>query len=304
MKNNRIRISIIIPTYKGSDVITRAVDSVLAQEVDCGFEVIVVDDNDPSSYERKATETAMQSYSNEERVVYIRHDKNKNGAAARNTGFAHSRGEYICFLDDDDIFLPTKLKKQILYMDSHPEFGASYTWRLLPHDELVSYSKTGDLSEELLLLKFTPTTITIMIKRECYEALGGHDENFRRHQDFEFQLRFFQRYKIGVVNEPLSKIIGGANNNQLHGKKLEDLKKYFFESLDPLIDNVDQRNPGFRKCVYAKHYSEVFKDHIKTKNYYLALRLAISMTRCCALNFWVIIIKDILISIKRRVLGK
>lgn len=296
-----MKISTIIPTYKGADVIGRAVNSVLEQQCEYDFEVIVVDDNSPESEARLLTEEAMHAFSADERVVYVKHECNKNGAAARNTGFNHSSGEYICFLDDDDVFLPGKFQLQTKYMEEHPEFGASYTWRIDSNDDVVKCSKTGDLSEEILTLAFTPTTITIMMRRECYSALNGHDESFKRHQDFEFQLRFFQKFKMGVVEEPLSRIIGGANHNQLHGKELENLKKFFFQHLDSLIDKVEETHPGAKKRIYGSHYAKVFKDHLKYDNAKMSLPIAVKATKMCPTIFWGIVIRDIYAAAKRRI---
>lgn len=298
---NDIKISTIIPTYKGWDVIDRAVRSVTSQELDAPFEVIVVDDNDPQSEGRLRTEQVMAQFSNDKRVVYVRHEQNKNGAAARNTGFMHSKGRYICFLDDDDIFLPNKLKHQADYMDAHPEFGASYTWRIMPNNEIIKCDKTGDLSEDILTLSFTPTTITIMIRRECYEALHGHDESFLRHQDFEFQLRFFQNFRMGVVEEPLSKILGGANSNQLHGRQLEEMKRYFFERLSPMIEQVELKHRGAKKRIYASHYVAVFKDHLNYGNRNMAWPIVRKATACCGSTFWKLVVRDMCAALLRRI---
>lgn len=298
---NDIKVSTIIPTYKGWDVIDRAVRSVISQELDASFEVIVVDDNDPQSADRQKTEQVMEQFSNDERVIYIKHERNRNGAAARNTGFSHSKGRYICFLDDDDIFLPNKLQHQVDYMDVHPEFGASYTWRLMSNDEIIKCNKTGDLSEDILTLSFTPTTITIMMRRECYEALHGHDESFRRHQDFEFQLRFFQKFQMGVVEEPLSKIIGGANSNQLHGEELEAMKRHFFEQLSPMIEQVELKHPGAKKRVYASHYAAVFRDHLKYGHKNMVWPIVRKATTSCGGAFWKLVVRDMCAALFRRI---
>lgn len=266
-------VSVIIPTYKGSETLKRAIDSVLGQNGFDRFEIIVVDDNPPESRERKETETVMEQYRDNAEIQYVQHIRNLNGAAARNTGFRHSSGELICFLDDDDVFLPEKLRLQADYMDKHPEFGASYTWRIQNCGDIVKYNKTGNLEKEILLLDFFPTTITIMIRRACFEALNGFDESFWRHQDFEFLIRFFRKFKIGVVCAPLSRIIGkgaGKQGNSLPGREFEALKKRFLETFSEEIDRIESYTPGFRRRVYANHYAEVFTAEIAGKEYALA----------------------------------
>lgn len=246
-------VSVVIPTFGGNCSIEGAIDSVLDQEY-TNFEVIVVDDNNPGSDGRKATESIMEKYRHDKRVIYIQHEKNKNGAAARNTAVAHSHGKYIAFLDDDDKFLPGKLRRQVEYLENHPRHGAVYCWRL-QRGSVISSSMEGDLSKEILDLSFTPCTPAIMIRASCFNSLHGFDESFRRHQDFEFLLRFFEKYSIGVVKEPLVKIIGNEVNNQPQGKKLLALKEQYLSAFLKKIEEIDARSPGFKKYVWAVHYA-------------------------------------------------
>lgn len=108
-----VKVSVIIPTYRRTEDITRALDSVLAQTLEA-VEVIVVDDNGIGSECGIATETAMRPYIDSKRITYIQHEKNKNGSAARNTGIKVAKGKYISFLDDDDIYRPDRLEKCVL----------------------------------------------------------------------------------------------------------------------------------------------------------------------------------------------
>ena len=96
-------ISIIITTYGEARDLKRAVISLQKQCTE-DIEIIVVDDNAPDSAFRTETEHIMDCFS-DNRIVYIKHDKNKNGAAARNTGLKAAKGEFIAFLDNDDFYL-------------------------------------------------------------------------------------------------------------------------------------------------------------------------------------------------------
>ena len=121
MNKDYPKVSVIIPTYGGSDSLIRAVESVLAQSY-CSFDVIVVDDNNPNTRARKQTELMMQRYTQDSRVIYIKHEHNKNGAAARNTGAKFSESKYLCLLDDDDIFLTNRLLYQVEFLENNPEY--------------------------------------------------------------------------------------------------------------------------------------------------------------------------------------
>lgn len=271
--NKNPLVSIIIPTYKSDRTLKRAIDSCLNQTYK-NIEIIVVDDNDPKSNYRKNTENIMKEYEKNKKVKYIKHEKNKNGAAARNTGFKISKGEYISFLDDDDIFMETKIEKQVNFLENNLNYHAVYCWRY-QNNRIIKSNRTGDLSRELLTLEFTPYTSSILLRRECYEVLNGFDEHFRRHQDYEFLLRFFELYKIGVVKEPLVKIVGNGVDNSLHGKDLEILKEQFLRKFDSYINKIDNIEKNFKKTVYSRHYSVVFWNYFKQGSLNNAFRIFI-----------------------------
>lgn len=272
---NKIRtVSVIIPTYKNRGGLNNSIDSALTQDYEGLTEVIVVDDNYPESRDRKNTEALMAKYSDNPKVIYIRHEKNKNGAAARNTGIKVSKGDYIAFLDDDDLFLPGKLIKQVTYLEEHKEFDAVYCLARRSKYGCSHSIIEGDGSREILLLESNFFTPSLMFRREVLEFLNGFDETFRRHQDYELLLRFFSAgYKIGCVPEVLIEIGVNSGENAPSGKKLDDLKAYFFSKFDSFIQKEDAKTPGFAKEVYARHYAGVFLSHIKTKNFGGAIKV-------------------------------
>ena len=119
-------VSIIIPTYKRPDTLDRAINSVLNQTYK-NIEVIVVDDNNPDTEARSKTEHIMSVYADNPRVRYIKHEKNKNGSAARNTGARYSQAKYVAFLDDDDEFFPEKIEAQVKRLEELPdEYAVCY----------------------------------------------------------------------------------------------------------------------------------------------------------------------------------
>lgn len=261
------KVSVIIPTYNRSERLTRAINSVLEQTYD-DVEVLVVDDNNPDSPGRQFTEKMMEPYKDELRVKYLKHDYNKNAAAARNTGLRFSEGSMICFLDDDDYYLPNKVQAQVNYLKTHKQYMGVYCGRYQNGGEILP-SQEGDLTKEILSLSFTPTTPSLMFNRNVFEVLKGFNETYRRHQDFEFLIRYFQHFQIGYVQDPLIVIGENEGENTIHGRKLDELKKQFFSDFDFVIKTLDRRT---QKDIYCSHYSSVFWDHLKRKHYSLALR--------------------------------
>lgn len=258
------RVSVVIPTYKRSEKLGRAIDSALNQTFH-ELEVIVIDDNNPDTEYRRITEEFMRKYYEENRVRYIQHEKNKNGAAARNTGIRNSRGEFIALLDDDDFFYPSKIEKQVCFMDKHEEFAGVYCGRV-QNGKAILVHKQGDLSKEILAQEFTPTTPSLLFRKEALMDIGGFDENFKRHQDYELLLKFFRKYKIGAIEEPLVEIGTNEGENQIHGKQLEEMKERFLKTFQKDIERIDQENKGYKDKVYISNYRSVFIDHLSRFN--------------------------------------
>ena len=127
---NNSLVSCIIPSFKRTDTLKRAIDSILAQ-THKEIEVLVVDDNIPGDEYSNALKDILKEY--DERVILVTQKKHINGAVARNEGVKASHGSFIAFLDDDDEWLPTKIERQLAIMKSYPNIsgvaGGASLWR-------------------------------------------------------------------------------------------------------------------------------------------------------------------------------
>lgn len=297
---NNIKVSVIIPTYKRSYMLGRAIESVLNQTLD-EIEVVVVDDNDPNTVFRSETEKFMEQYLSNPKIKYIRHEKNKNGAAARNTGIKFAKGIYIALLDDDDFFYPEKLRKQVEFLDKHIEYDAVYCGRVQKGRKIYGILE-GDLSKEILTQTFTPTTPALMFRKAALEKIGGFDESFRRHQDYELLLKFFRDYKMGSIREPLVEIGQNAGENELHGEKLEENKIRFLKIFENDINRIDNEDSGFRDRVYISHYRSVFCDHLSMKFWKKACDIYVKGCKISFVKFNLNIIKYLIYYIRVKVI--
>ena len=240
-------ISVIIPTYKQTGNLRTTIESVLSQTYQI-FEIIIVDDNNPETKERKQTEELMRVYENHPQVMYLKHEHNKNGSAARNTGFRASKGEFIAFLDDDDYWEPEKLEKQLSYILQRPKYDAVYCYTYVKGNaKNPNNACEGNIAVQYLTNVVSLQTSCVLFTRKAVEAINGFDESFNRHQDYEFLIRFFfAGFKIGCVPEYLShKTSAGANNMQT-GEKLNQLKEKFFATFDKQLDELEKKQPGVK----------------------------------------------------------
>ncbi len=202
------KVSVIIPTFNRAKLLIEAIESVLAQKYR-NYEIIVVDDGSTDE-----TREVLIPYLAEQRIRYI-FQKNKKQASARNTGIRNSKGEYIAFLDSDDLWLSDKLELQVHALEENPEAGMVYCNQYLieleaDKEERIKYQKgmlkSGWIFKDLLLRKFYCSTPTLLIRRAVLDKVGLFDESLEDAlEDWEFTLRISRDYQVIAIDEPLIK---------------------------------------------------------------------------------------------------
>ncbi|WP_341218387.1 glycosyltransferase [Neptunomonas phycophila] len=269
------KVSVIVPTYKRPENLLTAITSVLEQEYG-DYEIFIINDNGEGSEYNSETDAVVESLKPLDpmgRIKYLKHTKNRNGAAARNTGIMRATGEYITFLDDDDMYLPNRLKDGVRALGkSNNRYGAAYCGFLgwnSPENNKSRY-KQGDLTKELLLLDYTQHylhTNTATYKNSAVFSLNGFDESYRRHQDLEFNLRFFELYEMLVTHNAGVRLNPSPSNisNKVFDASMLELKEKFLKQFETSIRCMPEH-----KAVYNAHWGEVLryiKDESTLKNY-------------------------------------
>ena len=268
------KVSVIIPTYKRSQDIQRAVDSVLNQDYP-QFEVIVVDDNGVASPDGELTKLKMQKYEHDSRVKYLRHKVNKNGSAARNTGLNAAEGDYISFLDDDDAYRPSRLSKLVAKMESlGPEWGACYSsYVKIFEDGRIQNSGEkveGDIFIQTLMRSFyLGSGSNIFVRRSVIDDIGLFDETFLRNQDLEFLIRVTKRYKMAYVDDILMEAYYDIRTTKLSIDQYEDKEKYFLQKFGPDIDSVSDKE---KHAIFAMYDLDWIRLCLEKKCYGRALK--------------------------------
>ncbi|MES2284310.1 MAG: glycosyltransferase family 2 protein [Bacteroidota bacterium] len=231
-------VSIIIPSYKRPVSLKRSIDSALNQTYK-EIEVIVIDDNNEDDVFRKETIELMKEYSDNPKVHYLKHKFNKNGSAARNTGILYSKGDYIALLDDDDCFLPRKVEYQVDMLEGSINFDAvccnyvkiykKYIYKV----SKIELKGEGVYTCELLSGKLDfAAGSTILVRKSVFQKIGLFDESFKRHQDWEFLIRFFRIGKLGFVDEVLTQIHSDGIRNYPNAENVKKVKLYLLEKFE------------------------------------------------------------------------
>lgn len=184
--------SVVIPTYNRANLIVATLNSVIQQTFN-DFEVIVVDDCSPDFEVMAENISKLQ----DARIRLLKHDKNANGAAARNTGIKGSKGDYVCFLDSDDTWPLGRLSllkntiekvsdtsKVVFYGQVDFKFPEEVRGQIKPKVG-INDDRVGDY---LFIKNGLIQTSTIVCQRVAAEKIM-FDERFRRHQDYDFCLR-------------------------------------------------------------------------------------------------------------------
>lgn len=201
-----LKVSIIIPTHNRSELLKKAISSVLDQTFK-DWEAIIVDDHSTDN-----TREVVDGFG-EEKIKYIK-NMGKNGpSVARNKGIAVASGEYVAFLDDDDEWLPKKLEKQIAILDSCTKDVCGIYSNRLMINKLTgeTYSENpgartlrGNLLSQLMI-KNPIHTSTLVVKRECFDQIGYFDESMQYMEDRDLFIRLSMNWDIEYLDEPLTK---------------------------------------------------------------------------------------------------
>ena len=267
-------ITVITPTYNRAEYLRTAIDSVLSQTY-LDWELLVVDDNKPDSDAWKATAEVMSHYT-DPRIRYIRNEKNLGGAAARNVGIAQAKGEYTAFLDDDDMYLPDRLRVQVEAMKEHDwdvcvMDGATFKYETgEPVSERHQHLCDGMTNDELIrshLLYHISGTNSFMFRTDFIRKIGGFDIVPSCQEYILMQKALDAKPRFGYLPVTLIKNFQhdgdqiSTGPKKLTGQKMliENKKKYF---------NLLTRKE--RRQVLCRHHGVLFFVYYKMHKYLYA----------------------------------
>lgn len=193
-------ISIIIPAYNVERTILETIESV-QQQTFSNFEIIVINDG--------STDQTLEVLKNvqDERLKVFSYE-NGGVSVARNRGISYAKGQFIAFLDADDLWTPDKLELQLAALQHKKEAGVAYSWTYFKYEkEERSYadesnSFEGNVYADLLLKNFLHNGSNPLIRREAIEYVGFFDPTLKIGEDWDFYLRLAARWPFVLVRKP------------------------------------------------------------------------------------------------------
>jgi glycosyltransferase involved in cell wall biosynthesis len=290
------KVSVIIPAYNAMAYLPETLDSVLKQTL-TDFEVLIINDGSKDHIEQWATQIT------DPRVKLIS-QPNQGVSVARNTGIAQAQGEYVAFLDADDLWDSTKLEKQVRRMEERPEVGLVYTWTILvtekgePTEVLVASHAEGNVWEQLLVQDMMSNCSSAMVRRSCFKTVGGFDPNLSYCEDRDMWTRIAARYPFAVIKEPLTLYRRHPNNTtKNHKKMLQGMRQVIEKSFESVpLELLYLRNQtygwmniftawgylenemNYREAIHYRRQAVLHYPKIRYTPIYLRLGLAIAIT--------------------------
>ncbi|WP_319423431.1 glycosyltransferase family 2 protein [Pleurocapsa sp. FMAR1] len=299
------KVTVIIPAYNAMAFLPEALNSVFNQTYQ-DFEVIVVNDGSTDETEQWVSQI-------EDPRVNLVSQENKGLAGARNTGIGHAQGEYIAFLDDDDLWESTKLEKQVNVLDENPEVGLVYTWVSLidsdgkPRGRIWCNSEEGNVWKKLLEHNIVESGSVAMVRHSCYQSVGLYDCTLPSSyaEDWDMWLRIAAQYHFQVILEPLvyyrdtpsslsknwrvteqsyqiviEKAFANAPQNLQHLKG----RCYSFAYLNVCWKILQTPGENYQRLVQYRHQAVSWHPQIRKSKNYLRLSFAIMLVKLLGLS--------------------
>lgn len=239
-------ISVVIPVYNGDKTIAATVSSVLSQSFE-ELELLVVNDGSQDQ-----TLEIVQAFTDNR--LQVLNYSNAGLAASRNRGLSVAAGEFVSFIDADDLWTPDKLADQLQALRQNPQAALAYSWtdcvtdqaRFVRHGSHISAE--GSVYKQLLLGNFLDSGSNALIRRSAFETTGGFDESLKAAEDWDMFLRLAKTYEFACVPkvQVLYRLSSQSMSANLERQEQESLKvlRRAYELVPELSKGIRNKSLG------------------------------------------------------------
>ena len=206
-------ISVIIPTYNRTKELMQSIKTVLDQTYPGPIEIVIIDDS-KESFKPNIDKNFSKIQKNRE-INYIHNAKKQGAPLARNLGIKKAKGEYIAFLDDDDLWLPKKLEKQAKVLDEDKKVALVVCHSLDKRFGRERISKPPTVATHELILKAfnLSSSSSYLVRKNAIENAGGFDVSLPSAQEYDLAIRISKNHKVRCIPEVL--MIQNATEGQI-----------------------------------------------------------------------------------------
>lgn len=221
-------ITVVIPAYNAERTLEETVRSVQAQTFS-DIEIIIINDGSTDQ-----TRNLIENLTDPRIKVFSY--ENSGVAVARNRGVTHAAGEFIAFIDADDLWMPDKLELQLSALKQHPEAGVAYSWNYFYYEQTGAQipghvaNFEGDVYAFLLQENFLANGSNPLIRRQAIDQIGGFDPTFPHCADWDFYLRLAAQWQF--VRVPKHQVIYRQSLHSMSSTKVNEIERQCLAMLE------------------------------------------------------------------------
>lgn len=253
------KVSAVITTHNRCTLMKKALESVLDQTYK-NIECIIVNDNSTDG-----TKEYLSTINDKRvKVINIGSGETKGGNYARNRGIDASQGKYIAFLDDDDVWIPEKIEKQVKCFENNEKLGMVYCghYDRYPdgkyiHTQLPSDNMRGNMEEEIFA-NMICTSSMMMIPKDVLVNVGMFDENVKYWQDYDLCIRICKKYPVDFVAEPLMILQHNTNDCQRMSNKFDGWVEAVHQQNEKYHNDINNLSPHIRRARQLMIYNDAW----------------------------------------------
>lgn len=243
-------VSVVIPTHFRADRLKKAIESVVNQSYK-ELEIIIVSDGEDPETEKIVRDAQSQ----DNRIKYYSYTPSKGGNHARNVGIQNSSGEYIAFLDDDDVWYPPKIQLQIEAIKGNDRIGLvgcgiRVVNTVVNKNYVNLFNYSGNQSKQILFKNLIGSTSCVLIRSSVIKVCGMFDEELPARQDHDLWIRICQKYDVECVKSV--QLDYYVYDNQGKGVQVSKSLDKFIKAHDIIMSKYEKLFKQLSKKDYTK----------------------------------------------------